>query len=82
MANPQESDLRVERPWGTFFYNSFLLWPDFFLHTVQMCGFDTSWHASQSCSGDSGGPLTIDHAHTQYLVGVTSYGDPDCGSEE
>ena len=44
-----------------------------------MCGFDP---VQSSCQGDSGGPMTIMQSNTQYLVGVTSFGDPNCGVEK
>ena len=44
-----------------------------------MCGFDPE---QNSCQGDSSGPMTFMYANTQYLVGVTSFGDPNCGAEE
>ena len=52
---------------------------DFSIYTEQICGYDPSKNA---CQGDSGGPMTVMDANTQYLVGVTSYGDPNCGAEE
>ena len=44
-----------------------------------MCGWDP---VNDSCSGDSGGPMTIMEANTNYLVGVTSYRDPNCGADQ
>ena len=43
-----------------------------------MCGFDLE---QNSCQGDSGGPMTFMDANTQYLVGVASFGDPNCRTE-
>ena len=36
---------------------------------------------SDTCGGDSGGPLICNHNDFAVLVGVTSWGSGDCGSE-
>jgi hypothetical protein len=35
---------------------------------------------AQTCRGDSGGPAFLTAGGTEYLVGVTSYGDPACAA--
>ena len=40
---------------------------------------------TDSCFGDSGGPLLADHLgdnNRWSIVGITSFGGPDCGSAE
>ena len=49
---------------------------DFSIYTEQICGYDQT---KDTCQGDSGGPMTVMDSNTQYLVGVTSYGNKKCG---
>ena len=49
---------------------------DFWKYTEQICGYDQT---KDTCQGDSGGPMTVMESNTQYLVGVTSYGNKKCG---
>jgi MYXO-CTERM domain-containing protein len=41
-------------------------------------GFEYSQGGGGPCSGDSGGPAFILRGGTEYVAGVTSYGDPNC----
>ncbi|XP_053691428.1 CLIP domain-containing serine protease B15-like [Sabethes cyaneus] len=34
-----------------------------------------------SCRGDSGGPLTIQHGLVNYLIGIVSFGPQECGTK-
>ena len=52
---------------------------DFSIYTEQICGYDPN---RATCQGDSGGPMTVMHGNTQYLVGVTSFGSPNCAVNE
>ena len=49
---------------------------DFSIYTEQICGYARK---KDTCQGDSGGPMTVMDSNTQYLVGVTSYGNKKCG---
>jgi MYXO-CTERM domain-containing protein len=40
--------------------------------------FEYAQSEGGTCSGDSGGPAFLFRGETEYLAGVTSYGDPDC----
>ena len=51
----------------------------FLIYTEQICGYEPG---KNTCQGDSGGPMTVMDGNTQYLVGVTSYGDPNCAAEK
>lgn len=47
---------------------------------VHMCGGDKYKGGTDSCGGDSGGPLTCQRQDgTYYLAGITSFGFSDCG---
>ena len=41
-------------------------------------GFQYAQSNGGPCSGDSGGPAFVQRVGTEYLAGVTSYGDPNC----
>jgi len=52
------------------------------------CSYSGAWVVARAmgypnspggpCSGDSGGPAFVSRGGVEYLVGVTSYGDPNC----
>ena len=46
-----------------------------------MCA-DSNKYDTDVCSGDSGGPLTIQRQKIKYQIGVVSYGDDMCGRKE
>ncbi|XP_073833752.1 venom protease-like [Musca autumnalis] len=51
--------------------------------TIQMCA-GSFYHEKDTCSGDSGGPLFVDHPDYRCLflvLGVTSYGEGGCGNK-
>ena len=54
-----------------------------FSNLVQICGYDP---LQDVCSGDGGGPMTIvktmDNLMRHYIIGVTSYGNPNCGDKK
>lgn len=46
----------------------------------QMCAAEERYGGRDTCSGDSGGPLVVfDRENCPYVVGLTSYGDRECG---
>ena len=49
------------------------------INKVQLCGYHPN---SDACKGESGGPLTTKVGQHSYQVGVTSYGNPECGQKK
>ena len=50
-----------------------------FSNLAQICGY----HPIQdTCTGDSGGPMTVEKNYRHFLIGVVSYGNSHCGKEE
>ena len=47
-----------------------------------MCADSNKYEDTDVCSGDSGGPLTIQRNKIAYQIGVVSYGDDMCGRKE
>ena len=54
-----------------------------FSNLVQICGYDPDQDA---CQGDSGGPMTvlktIGNYNRYHIIGVVSYGNPNCGHNQ
>ncbi len=47
---------------------------------TQICAAEERYGGRDTCSGDSGGPLVVfDRDKCPYVVGLTSYGDDECG---
>lgn len=48
----------------------------------QICAAEERYGGRDTCSGDSGGPLVMfDQQRCPYVVGLTSYGDNECGRQ-
>jgi len=48
----------------------------------KICAAEERYGGRDTCSGDSGGPLVIfDGDNCPYVVGLTSYGDSECGRQ-
>ena len=46
----------------------------------QICASEERYGGRDTCSGDSGGPLVVfDRDNCPYVIGLTSYGDKECG---
>jgi secreted trypsin-like serine protease len=60
----------------------FARYPDFMIMPKEtvICGLGADFK-SDTCLGDSGGPLYTDSGHSQYLVGVVSFG-VGCGTRK
>lgn len=58
-----------------------LLTPGYCSYQHVSLGCSASFDGSSPCSGDSGGPLYVRHRGVDVLVGVVSFGTPNCSGQ-